>query len=52
MTTSWHTLVSEAEFPAEGKLATKIGGWHVLLAKTDRERERGRAYDLSRAEKG
>ncbi|WP_298287764.1 Rieske (2Fe-2S) protein [Novosphingobium sp.] len=35
MSDTWHTLVSEADFPAEGKLATKIGGWHVLLAKTD-----------------
>ncbi|MDP3549916.1 MAG: Rieske (2Fe-2S) protein [Novosphingobium sp.] len=35
MTQTWHTLVSEAEFPAEGKLAAKIGGWHVLVAKTD-----------------
>lgn len=35
MTDSWHTLVSESEFPAEGKLSTKIGGWHVLVAKTD-----------------
>ncbi len=35
MTQTWHTLVSEAEFPAEGKLAAKIGGWHVLAAKTD-----------------
>jgi len=35
VTQTWHTLVSEAEFPAEGKLAAKIGGWHVLVAKTD-----------------
>ena len=35
MTDSWHTLISESEFPAEGKIATKIGGWHVLVAKTD-----------------
>ncbi|HQS69967.1 MAG: (2Fe-2S)-binding protein [Novosphingobium sp. 28-62-57] len=35
MTQTWHTLVSENEFPAEGKLATKLGGWHVLVARTD-----------------
>ncbi|WP_298285400.1 Rieske (2Fe-2S) protein [Novosphingobium sp.] len=35
MTQTWHTLVSESEFPAEGKLATKLGGWHVLVARTD-----------------
>jgi len=35
VTDTWHTLVSESEFPAEGKLATKIGGWHVLVAKTE-----------------
>jgi len=35
VTDSWHPLISEAEFPAEGKLAAKIGGWHVLVARTD-----------------
>jgi anthranilate 1,2-dioxygenase ferredoxin subunit len=32
---SWHALIPENEFPTEGKLATKVGGWHVLLGKTD-----------------
>ncbi|ABP64322.1 Rieske (2Fe-2S) domain protein (plasmid) [Novosphingobium aromaticivorans DSM 12444] len=35
MSETWHTLIPEGEFPAEGKLSTKIGGWHVLVAKTD-----------------
>ena len=35
MTDSWHSLIAESEFPAEGKIATKVGGWHVLVAKTD-----------------
>lgn len=35
MSDSWHALISETEFPAEGKLSTKVGGWHVLLGKTD-----------------
>jgi nitrite reductase/ring-hydroxylating ferredoxin subunit len=32
---TWHTLIAEGEFPEEGKLAAKVAGWHVLLAKTD-----------------
>jgi nitrite reductase/ring-hydroxylating ferredoxin subunit len=32
---TWHTLIAEGEFPEEGKLAAKVAGWHVLLARTD-----------------
>jgi anthranilate 1,2-dioxygenase ferredoxin component len=32
---SWHPLIPESEFPAEGKLAAKLAGWHVLVARTD-----------------
>lgn len=35
MSESWHQLIKEGEFPAEGKLATQIAGWHVLIAQTD-----------------
>lgn len=35
MTDSWHALIPETEFPAEGKLATKVNGWHVLVGKTE-----------------
>lgn len=35
MSETWHTLIAEGEFPEEGKLAAKVAGWHVLLAKTD-----------------
>jgi anthranilate 1,2-dioxygenase ferredoxin component len=35
MIESWHDLVTEAEFPAEGKLVQIINGWHVLVVKTD-----------------
>lgn len=35
MSGSWHKLVAEGEFPEEGKLATKVNGWYVLVAKTD-----------------
>lgn len=35
MSETWHPLIAESEFPDEGKLATRIGGWHVLTAKTD-----------------
>jgi anthranilate 1,2-dioxygenase ferredoxin component len=32
---SWHPLIAAADFPEEGKLATKLGGWYVLVGKTD-----------------
>ena len=35
MRTTWHHLVAEAAFPAEGKLATRINGWFVLVGRTD-----------------
>ncbi|WP_068071681.1 Rieske (2Fe-2S) protein [Novosphingobium lentum] len=35
MTDAWHPLIAETEFPADGKLAAKLGGWFVLVAKTD-----------------
>lgn len=35
MSETWHSLVPEGDFPAEGKLATKIAGWFVLVARTD-----------------
>lgn len=35
MSETWHSLIAEAEFPAEGKVATKISGWHVLVAMTE-----------------
>ncbi|MCT2401723.1 Rieske 2Fe-2S domain-containing protein [Novosphingobium sp. HK4-1] len=35
METSWHALCHEAEFPDDGKLATQLGGWSVLVVKGD-----------------
>ncbi len=35
MSESWHSVVTESDFPAEGKLAAKLAGWYVLVAKTD-----------------
>jgi nitrite reductase/ring-hydroxylating ferredoxin subunit len=35
MSETWHSLISESEFPEEGKLATKVNGWYVLVARTD-----------------
>lgn len=35
MSDSWHPLLAESEFPEEGKVSTLIGGWHVLVARTD-----------------
>lgn len=35
MSEHWHTLMPEADFPIEGKIATRINGWYVLVAKTE-----------------
>ncbi len=35
MQENWHPLIAESEFPAEGKLAAKLAGWHVLVARTE-----------------
>ncbi len=35
MSESWHNILAEADFPAEGKATTILNGWHVLVAKTD-----------------
>lgn len=34
MSENWHSLMNEADFPAEGKHAAIVDGWHVLIAKT------------------
>lgn len=33
MGTRWHQLVAEDEFPENGKFATCVGGWFVLVTK-------------------
>ena len=35
MSETWHPVVPETEFPVEGKIATKLGGWYVLVAQTE-----------------
>ncbi len=35
MSATWHVLIPEVDFPEDGKLATKVNGWYVLVAKTD-----------------
>jgi anthranilate 1,2-dioxygenase ferredoxin subunit len=35
MSETWQCVMAEADFPDEGKVATKLGGWHVLIVKTD-----------------
>ena len=35
MSESWHPLIAEADFPAEGKLAAQIAGWHVLVLRDE-----------------
>jgi nitrite reductase/ring-hydroxylating ferredoxin subunit len=31
----WHPLIAEADFPAEGKATGRLGGWFVLVARTE-----------------
>lgn len=33
MNHSWHPLVAEAQFPADGKHSARIAGWHVLVLR-------------------
>jgi len=33
MSITWHPLMALEEFPADGKYATCVGGWFVLLVK-------------------
>jgi nitrite reductase/ring-hydroxylating ferredoxin subunit len=35
MSTTWHDVMPEAEFPAEGKFAARLAGWHVLVLRAD-----------------
>lgn len=35
MDENWQIAAREDEFPAEGKLATELGGWSVLIVRTD-----------------
>lgn len=35
MSETWQPLMAEQEFPEDGKLAAKVNGWHVLVARTD-----------------
>mgnify|MGYP000494029417 FL=1 len=35
MTETWHSLIAEDRFPEDGKIAAKLGGWYVLVARTD-----------------
>lgn len=35
MDTIWQVLCPEAEFPEDGKLAMQLGGWSVLVVRTD-----------------
>jgi anthranilate 1,2-dioxygenase ferredoxin subunit len=35
MSETWHPLIAESEFPDEGKLAAKVAGWYVLVARTE-----------------
>ena len=33
MSDIWHPVAGEADFPEEGKIATEIAGWHVLVVR-------------------
>lgn len=35
MSETWHALIAETDFPEDGKIASKLGGWYVLVAKTE-----------------
>lgn len=35
MSENWHRICAEADFPEDGKFATKVGGWSVFVLKTD-----------------
>jgi len=35
MTENWHRLIAESDFPEEGKLASRLSSWHILVAKVD-----------------
>jgi anthranilate 1,2-dioxygenase ferredoxin component len=35
MSETFHALIAETDFPEGGKFAAKVGGWFVLVAKTD-----------------
>ena len=35
MSETFHDLIADSDFPEDGKVATIVNGWHVLLAKID-----------------
>lgn len=35
MTTTWHPICSETEFPEDGKQTALLNGWSVLVVKTE-----------------
>lgn len=35
MDETWHIVAREDDFPAEGKLAIELGGWSVLIVRTE-----------------
>lgn len=35
MSETWHALIAETDFPEDGKIAAKLGGWYVLVVKTE-----------------
>ncbi|MDE2410355.1 MAG: nitrite reductase (NAD(P)H) small subunit [Sphingomonadales bacterium] len=35
MSETWHPVCAESALPAEDKATVRIGGWHVLVARTE-----------------
>ena len=35
MSETWYPLIAESDFPEDGKATAKLGGWYVLVARTD-----------------
>jgi len=32
---NWQPLIAECDFPEDGKLAARLAGWHVLVARSE-----------------
>jgi anthranilate 1,2-dioxygenase ferredoxin component len=35
MSEIWHSVIAESDFPESGKYACVLGGWYVLIARTE-----------------
>jgi anthranilate 1,2-dioxygenase ferredoxin component len=35
MSEIWHSVIAESDFPESGKYACMLGGWYILIARTE-----------------